>query len=490
MIDIDAITDRAEEQRRRFDAAGQGHLFRFWSELAPEHRIALLGQLEAIDLDEVRRLHEALPKRALAREGVAAEEACIDIANVAPASYVPHGFADTARYRAVGEDLLRSGKVAAFVVAGGQGTRLGWRGPKGTYPATVIAGKPLFRVFAEEILAAERKYGVTIPWYVMTSPLNDADTRAFFRDNNWFGLKDRDVFLFPQGTMPSIDAHGKLLLEEKHIVAVNPDGHGGALRALRASGAVEDMQARGIEQLSYFQVDNPLVRVVDPVFLGLHATHAESSGEMSSKMVAKRDAGEKVGVFCNVGGRTRVLEYSDLPAAIAEATDANRKLRFCAGSIAIHILSVAFIDRLTARHGSADDAFGLPFHRANKKVPHVDLTSGTKVDPKEPNAIKFEAFIFDALALCAESLVVETSRVEEFAPIKNATGDDSPASSHQLQSDRAGAWLESAGVTVPRRPDGHVDAKIEISPLTALEPSDLKKVALPKAIARGAEVVI
>jgi UDP-N-acetylglucosamine/UDP-N-acetylgalactosamine diphosphorylase len=259
--------------RRRFDAAGQGHVFRFWRELNAAQQAELCDQLASIDLGEVARLHASLSTK----------ETGVDANSAEPAPYVARDAKESAKYRAIGEDLVRSGKVAAFVVAGGQGTRLGWRGPKGSYPATAVAGKPLFRVFAEQIVAVERKHGVTIPWYVMTSPLNDAETRGFFRDNNYFGLEERDVLLFQQGTMPSIDPSGKLILEDKHVVAVNPDGHGGALRALRNSGAIEDMLARGIEQLSYFQVDNPLVNVIDPRFLGLHAAHPDSSGEMSSR---------------------------------------------------------------------------------------------------------------------------------------------------------------------------------------------------------------
>ncbi len=480
MLDTADIAERAARLRRSFESAGQGHVFRYFDQLPGERQAHLLRQLMEIDLTEIARLQKELTTK----------EASVDLATIEPAPYVPLDFADTSRHRAIGEDLLRAGAVAAFVVAGGQGTRLGWRGPKGTYPSTVVTGKPLFRVFAEQILAAGRKYGVTIPWYVMTSPLNDADTRAFFRDNNWFGLERRDVFLFPQGTMPSMTPEGALLLEDRDTLAVNPDGHGGALRAMRSSGAVEDMQARGITQVSYFQVDNPLVQVVDPLFLGLHAAHTDSSGEMSSKMVPKRDAGEKVGVFCRErtasGWRTRVLEYSDLPPAISQATDAAGRLRYIAGSIAIHVLSVAFIDRLT----KDIHRFGLPFHRAIKKVPYLDPSTGQKVEPQQANAVKFEAFIFDALAQCRSSLVVETSRTEEFAPIKNASGDDSPATSHQLQSDRAGAWLATTGTKIPRRADGSVDAKIEISPLTALDPSDLTKVNVPSVIARGDEVVL
>ena len=454
-----------------FHTHGQAHVLRHLATLAPRERAAFVEQLSEVDL--------ALMAKLIAGGG----NAKTDLSKLAPAPYVALG-SPTADARAHGEALLRGGKVAAFTVAGGQGTRLGWRGPKGTYPATCVTGKPLFRVFAEQIAAAEKRFGCAVPWYIMTSPLNDGDTRAFFRDNNWFGRNPADTFLFPQGTMPSITFDGKLMLETRGSLAVNPDGHGGALRALHHSGALEDMKGRGIEQLSYFQVDNPLVRIVDPVFLGLHARSSGSSGEMSSKMVAKRDAAEKVGVFCDIGGKTGVVEYSDMPAELTNSTDVSGKLRFNAGSIAIHVISVAFLDRLTGGD------FALPFHRAKKKVPYWCDTQAKTVEPAEPNAIKFEAFVFDALALAAKSLVMETARVEEFAPIKNASGDDSPASSHQIQSNRNGAWLEKFGVRVPRRANGDVDARIEILAETALEADDLADAELPKEIAAGSEVVI
>ena len=454
-----------------FTRAGQGHVLRHLDALGQREREYFLAQLAEVDLPLMARL--------VAGGG----DAGTDLSRLAPAPYVALG-SPVADARAHGEALLREGKVAAFTVAGGQGTRLGWRGPKGTYPATCVTGKPLFRVFAEQIAAAEKRFGCAVPWYIMTSPLNDADTRAFFRDNNWFGRNPADTFLFPQGTMPSITFDGKLMLETRGSLAVNPDGHGGALRALHASGALEDMKARGISQLSYFQVDNPLVRVVDPVFLGLHAHDARSSGEMSSKMVAKRDAAEKVGVFCDIGGKTGVVEYSDMPAELTAAADGAGRLRFNAGSIAIHVISVAFLDRLTGGD------FALPFHRAKKKVPYWCDMQGKTVEPAEPNAIKFEAFVFDALALAAKSLVMETARVEEFAPIKNASGDDSPASSHQIQSNRNGAWLERFGVRVPRRANGDIDARIEILAETAIEADDLADAELPREIVAGAEVVI
>jgi UDP-N-acetylglucosamine/UDP-N-acetylgalactosamine diphosphorylase len=419
--------------------------------------------------------------------------------DLAPAEYYPHDSSDPKRrydadrFRAIGDDLIGAGKVAAFTVAGGQGTRLGWNGPKGTFPATPISGKPLFRVFAEQILATQKRYGVRIPWYIMTSDLNDADTRRFFADNNHFGLPAprENLFIFPQGLLPSIDAAtGRVLLAGKGEIAMNPDGHGGSIKALRASGAIDHMRSRGIEHISYFQVDNPLVRAIDPLFVGLHAAAPDSSGEMSSKMVAKAYAEEKVGVFCQSKGKTVVIEYSDLPIELAQQTNNDGSLRFNAGSIAIHMISVAFVEKLTA--GAQNGSFALPYHRADKKVPFIDTSTGDLVQPSAPNGVKLEAFVFDAIPLAESSIVYETSRAEEFGPIKNAQGVDSAATSHQLQSERAARWLESCGVKVPRNGEGQVEAKIEVSPLTAMCADDLKaaQAELPASVERGAEVVV
>ena len=385
--------------------------------------------------------------------------------------------------------MIRRGQVAAFTVAGGQGTRLGWRGPKGTYPATVVTGKPLFRVFAEQILASERRYSVRIPWFIMTSPQNDADTRAFFADNNYFGRQKQEHVFIPQGVVPCTDADGNILMSAAGEIATNPDGHGGAIHALHSSGALKEMSTRGITQLSYFQVDNPLVRAIDPIFLGAHISATGSSGEMSSKCVPKRNAAEKVGVLCNIpteaGNRTTVIEYSDLPTAMANQRDAAGELAFGAANIAVHVISVEFATRLAT---SSD--IRLPWHRAHKKVSCFDAATGVHTNPDKPNAYKFECFIFDALPLARSSITLQTSRMEEFAPIKNAEGEDSPASSHRIQSDRNGAWLESVGVIIPRRTDGSVDAKIEIGPMAALEANDLRNRATIKSIRRGEEFVM
>lgn len=459
------------------EAHGQAHLLAFYDQLNAKQQAALLAQIAAIDfesLDELIEQYVRHPQRAELPDAIE------------PAPYHALG-AEERKYREVGEAVIASGKIAAFTVAGGQGTRLGWNGPKGTFPATPITGKPLFRVFAEQIVAAQRRYGVTIPWYIMTSPINDADTRAFITDNNCFGLNRRDIFMFPQGVVPSFEMNtGRLLLAEKHEIAVNPDGHGGSLRALRQSGAIEDMAGRGIEHISYFQVDNPLAKVIDPVFIGRHTAAPESSAELSSKMVLKASPDEKVGVFCRAEGKTIVIEYSDLPAELSHQRDERGALRFSAGSIAIHLFGVAFVQRLTAD----PHRFGLPWHRAEKKVPFIDIETGKRVEPSSPNAVKLEAFVFDALPLAESALVCETSRAEEFAPIKNADGADSPATSHELQSERFAKWLESRGVHVPRDRHGRAQARIEISPLTAMEAGEIPATDLPPVIQPGANVVL
>ena len=252
-------TPSVAETKQRLERTGQQHLLAFWDSLDESRREALLESIVQLPLEHLSSM--------LSQAASLARPAAADIRPVRP--YV-RTMADASKYRAIGDDLVKRGKVAAFIVAGGQGTRLGWRGPKGTYPATPVAGKPLFRVFAEQIMAAERAYGVRIPWFVMTSEANHHETERFFDDNRWFGRPRGDTMLFAQGMVPSVSLDGQVLLEHAWQPALNPDGHGGSLKALRQAGAIDHMQASGIEHLCYFQVDNPNVHVIDPLFLGLH----------------------------------------------------------------------------------------------------------------------------------------------------------------------------------------------------------------------------
>ena len=464
--------------------AGQGQLAAYLQKLTPESAKAeLADEINRLDLTELKDLADTYVKNYQSDSAPA---------SVMPALYYalngdgPAGPWDSAKYREKGENLIRQGKVGCFTVAGGQGSRLGYDGPKGCYPTSCINEKPLFQIFAETILKNQQKYGCQIPWYIMTSPLNHDATVSFFKSNSNFGLNGEQVMFFQQGVMPSLDAStGDLLLRDATHLATNPDGHGGSFKALHVSGALTHMLEHGIEHVSYFQVDNPHARIIDPVFLGLHAYAPDSSGEFSSKMVSKVSWDEKVGVFCKADGRTQVIEYSDLDEQLAKQTNANGNLSFNAGSIAIHAISVGFIQRVIA-----DSNASLPYHRASKKVPYFDPDANVLVQPESNNAVKLEKFVFDGIPIADKSIVVETSRLEEFAPVKNASGTDSIVSSKQLQTERAAVWLSANGVEVPRRADGSVDAVIEISPLTAVCPDDLASIDLPTTIPGGSTLVL
>jgi UDP-N-acetylglucosamine/UDP-N-acetylgalactosamine diphosphorylase len=447
--------------RDKLDRVGQSQVLRFYDRLSDEGKRKLTSQLQTLDVDDIAELaetqvrhkaHLPLPQK---------------IEPVQAYPRTPRADQGDLYQRAErrGQELLRQGKIGAFLVAGGQGTRLGYDGPKGEFPVTPVKNKPLFQVFAEQLRAHSRDAGRSIPWYIMTSDANDAATRAFFEKHDYFGYPKQDVFFFQQGMMPAFDMNGKMLLAEKDSLALSPDGHGGSLRALAKSGALADMKKRGVEHLSYFQVDNPLVHTIDPLFLGLHDL---TGSEMSSKMIPKAGPLEKVGNFVTGDGRLQVIEYSDLPNDLAQAKNPDGSLRFNAGSIAIHALRRDFIERL-----NQSGRLELPWHRAEKKVEHLD-DRGNEVKPDKPNAVKLEQFVFDAIPLARNPIVFETDRAEEFSPVKNAEGVDSPATSRRDQIRRAARWLREAGVEVPMK-GGEPDAVFEISPLLATSAQRLKE---------------
>jgi UDP-N-acetylglucosamine/UDP-N-acetylgalactosamine diphosphorylase len=434
----------------RFRAAGQGHVFAFFETLDEPGRRRLIEEASEIDLAEVGRLIRTL----VAREAGAPDWGALE---PAPCVRLPGDGGDAqawTRAKAAGEEALRAGRVAAMTVAGGQGTRLGFDGPKGTFPITPVRRKSLFQVFAEKILAAGRRHGRPLHWFVMTSRQNHSATEAFFSEREYFGLDRARVHFFPQGRVPAVDFSGRILLESPGSIALSPDGHGGCLRALERSGALDLMKAEGVDTLSYFQVDNPLVRCVDPAFVGWHLLGAS---EMSSKMVQKRHAAEKVGHFCLRDGRLSVVEYSDLPAALQGETDPSGRLRFSSGNIAVHVLDREFVRRMAAPGA-------LAFHRAEKTVETIDA-AGRPVRPEKPNGIKFELFVFDAIPFARHPLVVETDRADDFSPVKSARGADSPETCREDQLRQFARWLTAAGGAVPADRTGLPPFALEVSPL-------------------------
>jgi UDP-N-acetylglucosamine/UDP-N-acetylgalactosamine diphosphorylase len=441
---------------------GQEHLFQYWETLTDEQRSLLLDDIDRIDFATLATLI-----REKHADPTAIDEAKIEAPPVYP--HEPSGQQADLYAAAIktGEAMLADGKVATMVVAGGQGTRLGFDAPKGTFPISPIKNKTLFQLFAENIQNVNRTYGCKMPWYVMTSSATDAPTRAFFDANASFGLDPADVFFFEQGVMPAVDDAGKIILSEPHRVALSPNGHGGSLLALRDKGVLEDAKCRGVEVLSYFQVDNPLVSPADPLFIGLHQ---HSKSQISSVAVPKADDLEKVGNFVSVDGKVQIIEYSDLPDSLAHARNPDGSRKLNAGSVAIHLINRTYVEDLTGGSG-----LSLPWHRARKKVDYFDAKTSTAVQPESPNATKFEMFIFDAIPLATRSIVLEQLRENCFSPVKNAEGVDSAATARRDMIRRAAAWLETCGVEIPRDSNHEPLATIEISPLRAINANQLKE---------------
>jgi UDP-N-acetylglucosamine/UDP-N-acetylgalactosamine diphosphorylase len=429
---------------------GQEHLLRFWNELDDAARQQLARQIEGVDFAQIAVLYEDKAAThdwaAMARR--ASPPRAVRIADRTGKN------ADQARRR--GDEALAAGKVGVLIPAGGQGSRLGFDQPKGMFPIGPVSNASLLQIFFEKALAASRRHGAPVPLYIMTSHVTHEEQDAFLKQNSYFGIPARDVVLFRQGTMPAVDAAtGKLLLAAKDTLFLSPDGHGGTVAALAASGAIEDMHRRGIEHLFYTQVDNPLTPIGDAEFIG---DHLLADSDLTSIAIAKRTPQDRLGNFAVIDGQMQMIEYSDMPDDVAERRDANGGLMFWAGSVAIHMFRVAFLEQMLA----LKDA--LPFHIARKKVPHVDA-AGENVEPREPNALKFERFIFDLLPHARNPLIVEYAEEDVFGAVKNAPGAsrDTPEYVQRFMVAQHRKWLEAAGTHVA---DG---VAVEISPLWALD---------------------
>lgn len=432
----------------------QEHLLRFWDELDVAGQERLAEQIAKIDFVRIgelfRREATAHDWAALARRGTPP-----------PAVRLGERIAGIGRFtdeeaRARGMAALRAGEIGVLLTAGGQGSRLGFEHAKGLYPIGPVSGVSLLQIHLEKALATARRFDAAVPVYMMTSPVTHDEQSEFLKENERFGLAADDLLIFCQGTMPAVDAAtGKLLLAAKDELFLSPDGHGGTVAALDASGAIAHMQERGIKHLFYLQVDNPLVPICDPTFVGYHLL---GDSELTSMAVAKQEARDKVGNFVTIDGCVHVIEYSDLPDDVAERRAPDGSLAFWAGSIAVHVFAVSFLERALALRDA------LPFHIARKKVPYLNV-AGELVEPAEPNALKFERFIFDLLPHARNALVVEYAEHDVFAPLKNApgAGRDTAEYVQRLMVQQHREWLTKAGTRVAEK------TAVEISPLWALD---------------------
>jgi UDP-N-acetylglucosamine/UDP-N-acetylgalactosamine diphosphorylase len=438
----------------------QDHIFRFWELLNEQQRKNLLAQIELIDFSLLARLTgQALDQKDIQKNYELSSPEVITL---------DQRMQKDAAARTAGEELLSRGKIAAFLVAGGQGTRLGFDGPKGMFPVTPVKQKSLFQLHAEKLLATGNKYGAEIPWYIMTSLTNNEQTIDYFRENNYFGYHKENMIFFNQQMIPAIDRQGKMILDQVDHIFMNPNGHGGSIKALWESGALSNMKERGIEHLFYFQVDNVLTRICDPVYIGYHVL---AGSEMSCKVVRKKYPEEKMGILCEADGKLGLVEYSDLSKEDMFARNADDSLKLWAGNIATHIFDCKFIER------ENKGGFRLPYHIAEKSIPFIDA-NGRLITPQEKNGIKFETFVFDALMDVKQSVSIEVERKQEFSPLKNKEGENSPETVRIALLNLYARWLEDAGHAIPRNNKGEPSINIEISPRVALTGGDLQKIKI------------
>ena len=450
----------------------QEHVFRWWNDLTINEQKNLLNQLRLTDFT---LLQDFIEKHTKGNKLISPEATTLELPDIIPIPQNDSQKALSDEAGEIGENAIEAGTVAVVTVAGGLGTRLGANRPKGILPISPIMGKSIFQLHAEKIQAMMKKYDTVIPWYIMTSLNNDEMTRNFFEENRYFGLSTDNVSFFTQGVLPVIDLQGKLLMDSKSSIVTSPNGHGGTLLALKERGILSNMNERGIKHIFYHQVDNILIKIADPVYLGYHIS---AGAKMSPKVVQKTDPEEKVGIVGIKDGHLDTIEYSELSDEERHALNPDGTLKFGMGNPAIYLLDVDFVEKINKSH------FALPYHKAIKKVSCVD-ENGCKIKPSENNAAKFEMFIFDALKHAEKSIIMEVVREDEFSPVKNAEGNSSPDTARHSMINMFGRWLQEAGVEIPKDEAENVKGTIEISPLYALDTEELKEKIDQKIVFNG-----
>ncbi|KAL1302799.1 hypothetical protein AAFC00_003140 [Neodothiora populina] len=456
--------DEVKELREAYTKAGQEQVFAFWDILEKTEQAALYQQLSGIDPEYVNSITDRAlnPPKAESEDATPKLEPLPD---TALSSIYDSASGDLSKWYDAGLQYVANGEVGVVLMAGGQGTRLGSSAPKGCFNIGLPSEKSLFQLQAERIWKIQKlaehkhnKENVVVPWYIMTSGPTRKPTEEFFEKHAYFGLEKENVVFFEQGTLPCISNDGKILLETKSRVAVAPDGNGGIYPALIGTGIVANMKKRGIKHIHAYCVDNCLVRVADPTFIGFAAS---KEVDIATKVVRKRNAKESVGLILQKNGKPDVVEYSEIDTETAEAKDAKDSslLKFRAANIVNHYYSYGFLESIP------EWAHKLPHHIARKKIPYVDTEKGETIKPEKPNGIKLEQFVFDCFPFLSmdKFACMEVKREDEFSPLKNArgTGEDDPDTSKRDISAQGTRWIQAAGGVVESE---NADAGVEVSP--------------------------
>lgn len=410
---MDTIIKEAEEKLKKYK---QDSVFKLMNKLEGEKKIALAESVLSTDLESVQNVFKTINDK---KESTSVE---ISPMNATVKEKVSEG--ERQKYYEIGKKVIENNEYAVVTVAGGQGTRLGHNGPKGTYKINTIKGeKSLFEILCETMKDAKKKFGVTIPWYIMTSDENNDQTVSFFESNNYFGYDKDKIKFFKQSKMPVVDTEGKLLVDENYRIKEASDGHGGIFNSMVKGNVVSELDKAGVKWVFTCGVDNPLVDMVDPYLLGLAIT---KNCKLATRSLVKTSPSEKIGVICKQNNRVKVIEYSELSEEMANKVNENGDLLFGESHVMFNLFSLDAIKKIANEK--------LPYHIAFKKNSYID-ENGTLVKPEKPNSYKFESFIFDSFELFDDMAILRGKREDEFAPIKNAEGIDSPETAVKLYND-------------------------------------------------------
>ena len=391
----------------------QEHIINLINKLDEEKKKDLIEQIKQIDFHQLKELYDNTKKEIVIKEN-----------KIEPLPYMDKNKLSKIQkeeFENLGEQILKNGQYAVVTMAGGQGTRLGHIGPKGTFKLDVYGkGKYLFEILVENLKEANQKYGKIIPWYIMTSKENNKETIDFMEKHNYFGYDKNSVKFFAQSELPLLDLEGKLLIGKDMKIREASDGNGGTYSSLRASGALADMKEKGIKWVFIGSVDNALLKMADVTLLGMAI---DKGVQIASKSVVKANPHERVGVFCKMNGHPKVIEYTEMPEKIAEEIDENGELKYGESHIMCNLYTIDAIEKISKET--------LIYHSAVKKNAYID-ENGREISPTEPNSYKFESFIFDAFEIFDDIAILRGKREDDFAPVKNKDGVDSPKTAKKL----------------------------------------------------------
>ncbi len=399
----------------KLEKYGQQHIIDAYDRANDETKKILEEQIERINLEQVNELFKTTKNEVSFENDLIESIPYIEKQKLSEEEYN--------KYLKLGEESIKKGEYAVVTMAGGQGTRLGHSGPKGTFDIGLDSHKSIFEILIDNLKEESEKYGVTIAWYIMTSKENNDDTVKFFEENNYFGYNKEAIKFFQQGKLPMCDEEGKIIINESGIIKEASDGHGGIFQSMKKNGITEDMKQKNIKWAFVGPVDNVLVKMVDPILLGIMLDRNVLGG---GKSVVKANPSEKVGVFCKRNGKPGVVEYTEITKEMSERVDENGELVFGESHINCNLFGVSAIEEVANKN--------LPYHIAHKKASYLDQ-NGNLVVPDKPNAYKFESFIFDAFDMLEDMAILRVKREEEFAPVKNAEGTDSPETARKLYED-------------------------------------------------------